>query len=369
VQILAIDMGTGTQDILVFDPAGPVENNPKMVLPSATRVAAARVKRAHLAGRPIVLTGVVSGGGPCSWAVEEFLAAGGRAFATPEAAQTFDDDLERVREMGITIVSDDEAVRIDAERIVLQDLDLDAIRSALAAFEVPVEFDGIAAGCLDHGAAPPGVSDRLFRFGHLERLARTRDHLLTFATHPDDLPAYLTRARAMVACAAHAAPVAFMDTGPAAALGALHDERVAGHGESIVLNLGNMHLLGFHLRGARIASLFEHHTGEVTTEQIVRFTRRMAAGELSNQEIFESKGHGALHVDRSLVAARLPGMVAVTGPQRGRLADTDLAPYFAAPFGDMMISGCFGLLRAFADVYPEAAPAIEHRLGPLPGSE
>jgi len=62
-------------------------------------------------------------------------------------------------------------------------------------------------------------------------------------------------------------------------------------------------------------------------------------------------------------------MVAVTGPQRGRLADTGLAPYFAAPFGDMMISGCFGLLRAFADVYPGAAPAIEHRLGPLPRGE
>lgn len=361
-------MGTGTQDILVFDPAGPVENNPKMVLPSATRVAATRVKRAHQAGRPIVLTGVVSGGGPCSWAVEEFLAARGRAFATPEAAQTFDDDLERVREMGITVVSDDEAASIDADRVVLQDLDLEAIRSALAAFEVPVDFDGIAVGCLDHGAAPPGVSDRLFRFEHLERRARTRDHLLTFATHPADLPSYLTRARAMVSCAEHAAPVAFMDTGPAAALGALHDERVASYPETVVLNLGNMHLLGFHLRGARIASLFEHHTGELSPDQVVNFTRRMADGSLSNREIFESKGHGALHADRSLVTARLPRLVAATGPRRDLLRGSALRPYFAAPFGDMMIGGCFGLLRAFADVYPDSAPAIEHRLGPLPGA-
>jgi hypothetical protein len=32
----------------------------------------------------------------------------------------------------------------------------------------------------------------------------------------------------------------------------------------------------------------------------------------------------------------------------------------------MMISGCFGLLRGFAEVRPWAADAIEARLGALP---
>jgi uncharacterized protein (DUF1786 family) len=36
MRILAIDMGTGTQDILVFDSADAVENNVKLVVPSAT---------------------------------------------------------------------------------------------------------------------------------------------------------------------------------------------------------------------------------------------------------------------------------------------------------------------------------------------
>ena len=36
MKILAIDMGTGTQDILLFDSAGPVENSVKMVMPSDT---------------------------------------------------------------------------------------------------------------------------------------------------------------------------------------------------------------------------------------------------------------------------------------------------------------------------------------------
>jgi uncharacterized protein (DUF1786 family) len=366
MRILAIDMGTGTQDILVFDSGKPVENNVKMVLPSATEIAARRIRRAAGERRDLLLTGVVAGGGPCSWALEEFLTAGGRAFATPEAAQTFNDDLDRVRETGVVIVSDDEARRLDAERVVLGDLDLDAVRVALSAFEEPADFDGLALGCLDHGAAPPDVSDRLFRFDHLRRTVERRNDLLAFASRGDDLADYLTRARSMVASAGETAPVAFMDTGPAAALGALHDARVGESDEQLVLNLGNMHLLGFHLRGRRIASLFEHHTGELSSEQAVTFSERLALGTLTNDEVFRSKGHGAFHADRGLVAPRLPGMVAVTGPRRDKIRGTTLRPYFAAPYGDMMISGCFGLLRGFAEAYPWARDAVESRLGPLP---
>jgi uncharacterized protein (DUF1786 family) len=366
MRILAIDMGTGTQDILLFDPKKPVENSVKLVLPSATEIAARRIRRAMHDGRTLVLDGVVAGGGPCHWALEEFLRSGGRAFATPAAAQTFDDDLDRVREMGVTLVSEDEVPRIDGLRVTLRDLDLDAIATALAAFEEDLSVDGLALGCLDHGGAPPDVSDRRFRFDHLRRTVERRNDLLAFATRGDALPDYLTRARSMVQSAGGIAPVAFMDTGPAAALGALHDPRVAAEEEQLVLNLGNMHLLGFHLRGRQVASLFEHHTGEVSIDQIERFSHRLAEGTLENAEVFESKGHGACHADRSLVGSDGPGVVAVTGPQRHRLAGSALRPYFAAPFGDMMISGCFGLLRGYAEVYPEAREAIDARLGPLP---
>lgn len=367
MRILAIDMGTGTQDILLFDSSQPVENSVKLVVPSATEIAARRIRRAIGDGHAILLDGVVSGGGPCSWALEEFLKAGGTAYATPEAAQTFDDDLDRVREMGIRVVSEDESYRLEAERITLRDLDLDAIRSALAAFEVDPHFDGLSLGCLDHGAAPPEVSDRLFRFEHLRRTVEARNDLLAFAYRPGQIEPYLTRARAMVSSAGDEAPIAFMDTGPAAALGAIHDERVVPHEERVVLNLGNMHLLAFHLRGRKIASLYEHHTGEASAEQIVAFTNRLAEGSLQQDEIFSTKGHGAYHADRSLVRACLPEMVAATGPRRAKILGTPLRPTFAAPFGDMMISGCFGLLRAYAEAYPEAREAIESRLGALPG--
>ena len=367
MRILSIDMGTGTQDILLFDSSGPVENSCKLVMPSATAIAEGRIRRATRAGRPVLITGVIAGGGPCHWALEDHLRAGHDAFATPEAARTFDDDLERVREMGVRVVAEDEAAALrDVDRVELRDLDLDAIRAALAAFDVPGEFDGLALGCLDHGDSPPGYSDRLFRFDHLRRVVERENDLAAFAYLPEELPEYLTRARTMVASADGAAPAVFLDTGPAAALGALQDPLVAAAGEQLVLNLGNMHALAFHLRGTRIRSLYEHHTGEMSTEQIEDFTERLVAGSLAHEEVFDSKGHGVYYAPN---AARGAGgatngrpLLAVTGPQRGRLRGSRLDPYFATPHGDMMISGCFGLVRAFAAKYPAHREEIDRAL-------
>jgi len=364
MRILAVDVGTGTQDILVFDTARTVENCVKLVMPSATAIAAERIRRATRAGRPVVLTGMIQGGGPCAWALEDHLRSELQAFATPDAATTFDDDLDKVRAMGVTIVSEDEAARVSGEQIQLRDLDLDALRSALAAFEVDGRFDGFAVGCLDHGAAPPGYSDRLFRFDHLRRIVERGQGLLSFAYLPEELPDYLTRARSLMRCIDAGAPAVFLDTGPAAALGALQDPEVARREERLVLNLGNMHALAFYLLGTRILALYEHHTGEMSNEQIEDFTRRLVSGDLRHEEVYGSQGHGVFYVGEGLPAARPAASPrpAVTGPQRNRLRDSSLEPYFAAPHGDMMLSGCFGMVAAFAHRHPEDAEEIERAL-------
>lgn len=361
MRILAADVGTGTQDILLFDSQQPVENALQLIMPSPTKIAEGRIRRATDARRPVLVTGVIAGGGPCHWALEDHIRAGLAAYATPEAATTFDDDLDRVREMGVTIVSEDEAKSLDADHVPLRDLDLAAIRTALGAFDVSGDFDGLALGCLDHGAAPPGYSDRLFRFDHLRNVAGERNDLRAFAYLPDDLPDYLTRARTLVASADTDAPIAFMDTGPAAALGALQDPNVGDRDEQCVLNLGNMHALAFHLRGTRIVSLYEHHTGEVTADQIEDFTQRLLSGTLPHEDVFNSKGHGVYYAgDNGGSRAQI---VAVTGPQRGKIRSSKLDPYFAVPHGDMMVSGCFGLLWAFAEKYPARAGDILPALG------
>ena len=364
MRILAVDAGTGTQDILLFDSAAPPESSLKLIMPSATQIAARRIRRATREGRAVVLTGVTMGGGPCHWALDEHLKTGLKAYATPDAARTFDDDLDVVQGMGVPVVSEDEAKRFeDARHIEMADLDLEAIRRALAAFEVDSDFDGLALACLDHGAAPPGYSDRLFRFEHLRRVVEGRNDLRAFAYLPDELPDYLTRARALLGCADTDVPIVFLDTGPAAALGALQDPIVAQQDEQFVVNLGNMHALAFHLRATHIYSLFEHHTGLLSSEQIESFSERLMAGTLRHEDVFGSHGHGVFYAAAGERPSNRHPLVAVTGPQRAKLRASALKPHFAVPHGDMMLSGCFGLVWAFAHRYPEHRAEVEASLG------
>ncbi|HSR10036.1 MAG TPA: DUF1786 family protein, partial [Thermodesulfobacteriota bacterium] len=65
---------------------------------------------------------------------------------------------------------------------------------------------------------------------------------------------------------------------------------------------------------------------------------------LPDDEIFRDGGHGsALHPDCR--GKRKRPFVAVIGPRRS-LAE-GLGYYFAAPYGNMMLAGCFGLVAAF----------------------
>jgi uncharacterized protein (DUF1786 family) len=360
MRILAVDTGTGTQDILLFDTAELVENSVKMVVPSPTMKVARQIREATRRKRPILFTGVTMGGGPCGWELERHLKAGLAAFATPDAARTFDDDLDAVRRMGVQLVSEDEAAGMTGvERIVTRDLDLEALRAALTSLGAETRIDGVALGCLDHGAAPPGYSDRLFRFEHLKRVVEKDYDLLAFAFRREEVPEYLTRARALMSSADGDTPAVFLDTAPAAALGTLQDPVVATSEEQLVLNLGNSHTLAFHLRGTHIYSLYEHHTGLLDRDGLDSLSERLVAGTLQHEEVFGGNGHGVYYA--ALPESRDP-FVTVTGPQRDKLRGSRLNPHFAAPHGDMMLSGCFGLVQAFAARYPEHREEIARAL-------
>lgn len=360
MRILAIGTGTGTQDILLFDTRSPVEHSVKMVMPSATEITARRIRRATSERRPVLLTGVTMGSGPCHTATTEHVEAGLSVFATAEAARTFFDDLMVVRAMGVTVISDDEAAGLrGAERIEMRDLDLVAIRSALAAFEAPTRFDGLALGCLDHGAPPPGVSDRLFRFEHMRRVLLRSNDLLAFSLLAEEVPSYLTRARSMIDSRDADMPTVFMDTGIAAAVGAMHDPRVQEQDEQLILHLGNMHALGLLTSGTRVHGLFEHHTDRLSGGEIEHISERFMRGQLTHDEVFAHHGHGVHYVDG--VPGDEPPMT-VTGPQRTKLRGSRLNPHVATPHGDTMISACLGLVQGFAARHPEVREEIEAAL-------
>jgi len=367
MRILAVDIGTGTQDILLFDSEQEPENNLKMIMPSPTVMVAERIRRATRSGEPVLLTGVTMGGGPSAWAARDHVRAGYAVYATPDAARTFNDDLEEVARLGVQVIGEDEAARLrDVQVIQMRDFDFEAIVRALDAFQVSRHFDALAVGVFDHGAAPPGVSDRTFRFEYLaRRLAEARASangspadavevsLAAFAYDRTEIPPIMTRLHAVATTAPDDIPLLVMDTAPAAVLGALQDPVVQRANPLIAVNVGNFHTLAFHLGDGQVRGMFEHHTGLLDREQLEGWLRKLAAGTIRHADVFDQHGHGALVLD-STPASEV--FTAVIGPRRQKLRGSALDPYFAVPHGDMMLAGCFGMVRAYAVLHPGALP-------------
>ncbi len=377
LRILAVDVGTGTQDILLFESGKTIENCFKLVMPSPTVIVAERIKRATERCQPILLTGVTMGGGPSHWAARDHALAGYAVAVTPQAGRTFDDDLTMVEQMGFEIINEAEAeLRKENSGLVhieLQDFDARAIITALRAFDVDPLIDALAIAAFDHGAAPPGVSDRRFRFNFIAQTVQNNPVPSAFAYPAQDTPADLTRLRSIAGSAARylelsdsdqGSPLLLMDTGSAAALGALEDPLVRIQRNSLLCNIGNFHTLAFHLMHDRVVGIFEHHTGEIDRSKLEQMLVRLADGTLTNEEVFDTSGHGALilhDAERRANDEDFP-FLAVTGPRREMLRGSSLHPYEATPHGDMMLAGCFGLLRALADHEPGIAPLIEPSL-------
>ncbi|MFC1991310.1 DUF1786 domain-containing protein [Chloroflexota bacterium] len=344
MRILAIDIGMGTQDILLFDSSSLLENCVQMIMPSPTSIIAGRISRATTHHHPVLLNGVTMGGGSNRSALARHIAAGLPAYATVEAALTFDDDLEAVKEMGVTILAPEEMPgETDLEIIELKDLDLPAIRKSLEAFGVGSVFDALAVSVLDHGFAPD-MSNRLFRFDHIRRLVTKRGKLIDFCYLAQEIPDYLTRARAVVSSAREDIPLIFTDTGVAAVLGSLQDKEVIRHNNLIIINTGNSHTIAFHLVDSLIKGLFEHHTGMLNAASLDSLITRLAQGVLTNEEVFEDGGHGALIIE----ADNNEPFISVTGPRQNVVTGSSLKLHKAVPYGDVMLTGCYGLVKACA---------------------
>jgi uncharacterized protein (DUF1786 family) len=213
----------------------------------------------------------------------------------------------------------------------------------------------------DHGAAPPGVSDRRFRFEYLAQQVERGARLDQFGYLASEIPARMTRMLA-VAQTWHGNPPLFvMDTGPAAVLGALDDPDVRAAPHIAAVNVGNFHTIAFLLDRGRIRGLFEHHTGELSRDKLEGYLQQLVEGTIRNEAVFSDMGHGALELGPP---GWPPDLLAVTGPRRALLDGSRWNPYLAVPHGDMMVAGCFGLLRALPGRLPDFRAAIEKELGP-----
>ena len=339
-RLLALDVGTGTTDILVYEPEGRPENSVKLVVPSGTQVVGARIREATQRGLAVVLAGSTMGGGPATRAMLAHVAAGLSFHATPGAALSFDDSLEQVERRGVSLVGDDEVrglVRGGAVEVRSGDVDIDRLLEALAGLGVSTRFSGGCIAAQDHGFSPNG-SNRLFRFAIWQRALAARMPLEELFYAADEVPQEFTRLRAAAGELAALPQVTAADTGPAALLGALGDELR----EAVLVNVGNGHTICAVALDGRLAGIYEDHTNRLDAHTLETYLRRFLAGDLPSEEVRQAGGHGAAL--GGPVPAGLP--VLATGPHRELLTGSSLPVSFAAPFGDMMMTGPAGLVRA-----------------------
>ncbi len=379
MKILTVDIGTGTQDIFLFDSNLNMENGFKLVLPSPTMMVHRRIQAATQRRTPILLTGKLMGGGPSAWAARDHAAAGIPAYATPEAARTLDDEPAKVEQMGIKIISDDEALRLPStvHRLHFKDFDFLLIAETFARFGVSLrDLAAVCVAVFDHGDSPPGVSDRQFRFDYLDARIKAKNSLSSFAFLSKDIPLIMTRLQAVADSAPEIdAPLIVMDTAPAAVLGTSFDPVVAARVRKMIVNVGNFHTLAFRLGEKGVEGVFEHHTGEIDRPKLEGYIRALADGSLTHQAIFDDMGHGALvYGNNPLELGNAAWDIAVTGPRRSLFqgviqpSSFRLHPYFAVPYGDMMLSGNFGMLAAAADLLPKLNEPIRKALGGQTGN-
>jgi uncharacterized protein (DUF1786 family) len=130
-----------------------------------------------------------------------------------------------------------------------------------------------------------------------------------------------------------------MDTSFSAIVGCMEEDTRP----SLLVNVGNNHTLAVLFSHGEIDGLMELHTLSLTPadlrEQIELFVR----GDITNDEVFEKGGHGAVIFNPH----PLNGLsIKVTGPHREIFRETDLQFEFAAPYGNMMMTGPIGLIKA-----------------------
>src|SRR5690349_24035207 len=139
MKILTVDIGTGTQDIFLYDSNLDIENGFKLVLPSPTMMVHRHLKRMLPTRTPILLTGHQMGGGPSAWAIEEYARAGIPIYMTADAATTINDELEKVAALGIKIISEDESKKLEVLSLELKDFDFELISKTFADYGISLK--------------------------------------------------------------------------------------------------------------------------------------------------------------------------------------------------------------------------------------
>ena len=335
MKILAIDIGAGTQDILLFDSQKKIENCISLVLPTPSKYFAEKLNA--IEGH-IYIHGDTIGGGSLGRAILRHIQKGYRVVMEESAAYSIRNDLDEVRSMGIEVGKKPETDHFQG--LETREVDLPLFANFLLNFGENSKVNAVAIAVQDHGVSPKGVSDRAFRFSNMERMLREDNRPEAFHFLEGSIPEYYLRMRSAVAAVrrSSSAPVLVMDTCFSAILGCLDEVT----GPSIVVNVGNGHTIAALILERKIEALYEHHTHELTPKKLESDLRLLIRGELSGKKVFDENGHGAVTLKPFYDEVQ----VVVTGPNRDLFKETSLKFIYAAPAGNTMMTGPMGLVKA-----------------------
>lgn len=335
MRILAIDIGAGTQDILLFDSEKKVENCTSLVLPTPSKVLAEKLKTIET---NVYIHGDTIGGGSLGRAILRHLQKGFRVVMEESAAYSIRNDLDEVKSMGIEVGKRPGSDHY--QELEIREVDLVLLEKFLSQFGEDLQVDVIAIAVQDHGVSPKEVSDRVFRFQNMEAMLRKNNRPEAFHFSEDSVPTQCLRMRSAVKAVRRTSsiPLLVMDTSFSAILGCVDEVT----GPSLIVNAGNGHTIAALLIEERIEGVYEHHTHELTPERLEQDLRRFVRGGLSSKEVFEGNGHGVI----TLRPFDGDVSVLVTGPNRDIFKGTSFQFIYAAPGGNTMMTGPMGLVKA-----------------------
>jgi uncharacterized protein (DUF1786 family) len=112
---------------------------------------------------------------------------------------------------------------------------------------------------------------------------------------------------------------------------------------AIAVNIGNSHVTAS-LITDKIVGFMEHHTSLLTPEKLGQLLTRLGSGRLVDEEVSGDGGHGSFYLTEVVIEEE--HVILATGPRRMMIENSGLEFHFAAPTGDVMMTGAFGLVKA-----------------------
>ncbi len=338
--VLLLDIGSGTQDVLLARPHMEPENWPQFVLPAPARLIEQKIREITASGKHIWLYGQNMGGGFMR-ALTAHMQAGLQVYSTASAAVAIHDSLEKVQALGIIIC---EVAPPGAVPVYLTDYHGFVWENLLRQWGLPLP-NMVVAAVQDHGVFPEGNRQgRMQAWAQLLQKNPLPQHWLY--THVQEECPQNTRLLALQQLTGGSVA----DTGTAAILGILSVAEVAKRcrREGItIINVGNSHTLAMLIYDNKVLGIFEHHTGQQPLEEYLHDLQEFRMGWLPDEKVRASGGHGVAFGER-LEEAGSFAPTFIIGPQRERLRGHG---QFLAPHGQMMLAGCYGLLSALGAKY------------------